>query len=128
MRHCGVQSTPRAIQEAARLAALYSRAHHFVMTVTKAALATTLFEQLGLNKREANDMVDRFFEEIAAALEAGDSVKLSGYGNFTLREKPPRPGRDLKTGQAIPILARRVVTFHASSKLRVLTKRPTRQE
>jgi integration host factor subunit alpha len=76
------------------------------MTITKATLATTLFEQLGLNKREANDMVDRFFEEVAAALEAGDFVKLSGFGNFTLREKPPRPGRNPKTGQPIPISAR----------------------
>jgi integration host factor subunit alpha len=96
------------------------------MTVTKAALAITLFEQLGLNKREANDMVDHFFEEIASALEAGDCVKLSGFGNFMLREKPPRPGRNPKTGQEIPISARRVVTFHASSKLRALIKLPTR--
>ena len=98
------------------------------MTVTKATLATTLFVQLGLNKREANDMVDHFFEEIAAALEAGDFVKLSGFGNFMLREKPPRPGRNPKTGQSIPILARRVVTFHASSKLRALIKFPTQHK
>ena len=63
------------------------------MTVTKATLAITLFEQIGLNKREANDLVDRFFEEISAALEAGDFGKLSGFGNFMLRAKPPRPGR-----------------------------------
>ena len=92
---------------------------------TKATLATMLFEQLGLNKREASDMVDHFFEEIAAALAAGDFVKLSGFGNFTLREKPSRPGRNPKTGQSIPISARRVVAFHASSKLRALIKRPT---
>ena len=98
------------------------------MTVTKATLATTLFEQLGLNKREASDMVDHFFEEVAAALEAGDFVKLSGFGNFTLREKPPRPGRNPKTGQPIPSLARRVVTFHASPKMRALIKLPTRHE
>ena len=98
------------------------------MTATKATLAITLFAQLGLNKREANDMVDHFFEQIAAALEAGDFVKLSGFGNFMLREKPPRPGRNPKTGQPIPILARRVVTFHASSKLRALIKLPTRYE
>jgi integration host factor subunit alpha len=98
------------------------------MTVTKATLATTLFEQLGLNKREANDMVDHFFEEVAAALEAGDFAKLSGFGNFTLREKPPRPGRNPKTGEPIPILARRVVTFRASSRLRALIKPPTRLE
>jgi len=95
------------------------------MTVTKATLATTLFEQLGFSKREANDLVDRFFEEIAAALDAGDCVKLSGFGNFTLREKPPRPGRNPKTGQQVPILARRVVTFHPSSKLKALIKLPS---
>ena len=98
------------------------------MTVMKATLATTLFEQLGLNQREANDLVERFFEEIAAALERGDFVKLTGFGNFTLREKPTRPGRNPKTGQQIPILARRVVTFHPSSKLRALVKRATRYE
>ena len=92
------------------------------MTVTKATLATTLVKQIGLNRREANDLVDRFFEEIAAALEVGDFVKLSGFGNFTLHEKPPRPGRNPKTGQQIPILARRVVTFHSSLKLRALVK------
>ena len=89
---------------------------------------TTLFEQLGLNKREANDMVDHFFEEIAAASEAGDFVKLGGFGNFMLREKPPRPGRNPKTGQPIPILARRVVTFHPSSKLRAMIKLPAHHE
>ena len=98
------------------------------MTMTKATLATTLFEQIGLNKREANDLVDRFFEEMSAALEAHDFVKLSGFGNFTLREKPSRPGRNPKTGQQIPILARRVVTFHPSSKLRALIKPLTRYE
>jgi integration host factor subunit alpha len=96
------------------------------MTVTKATLATTLFEQLGVNKREANDLVDRFFEEVSAALEVGDVVKLSGFGHFALREKPPRPGRNPKTGQQIPILARRVVTFHPSSKLRASIRPPTR--
>ena len=98
------------------------------MTATKATLVMTLSEQLGVNKREANDLVDRFFEEIAGALGAGDFVKLTGFGNFTLREKPPRPGRNPKTGQQIPILARRVVTFHASSKLRALIKPPSRNE
>ena len=98
------------------------------MTMTKAEFAMTLFERIGLNKREAKELVDRFFEEIAAALEAGDFVKLSGFGNFALREKPQRPGRNPKTGQQIPILARRVVTFHPSSKLRVLIKPTTRDE
>ena len=88
------------------------------MTLTKAELADLLFEQLGLNKREAKDMVEAFFEEVRIALEKGDSVKLSGFCNFQLREKPQRPGRNPKTGEEIPITARRVVTFHASHKLK----------
>ncbi len=92
------------------------------MTLTKAELADLLFEQLGLNKREAKDMVERFFEEIRIALESGDSVKLSGFGNFQLREKPQRPGRNPKTGEEIPITARRVVTFHASQKLKAMVE------
>ncbi len=87
-------------------------------TVTKAELADALFERLGLNKREAKDMVDGFFDEIRAALERGESVKLSGFGNFQLRDKPQRPGRNPKTGEEIAITARRVVTFHASQKLK----------
>ena len=90
------------------------------MTLTKAELADLLFETVGLNKREAKDMVESFFEEIRAALENGDSVKLSGFGNFQLRNKPQRPGRNPKTGEEIPITARRVVTFHASQKLKAL--------
>src|SRR5882724_13146910 len=93
------------------------------MTLTKAELADLLFEQLGLNKREAKDMVERFFEEIRIALEVGDSVKLSGFGNFQLREKPTRPGRNPKTGEEIPITARRVVTFHASQKLKAMVEK-----
>jgi integration host factor subunit alpha len=88
------------------------------MTLTKADLADLLFEQVGLNKREAKDMVEAFFEEIRTALEAGDSVKLSGFGNFELRKKSERPGRNPKTGEEIPITARRVVTFHSSQKLK----------
>lgn len=87
-------------------------------TLTKAELAEMLFEQLGLNKREAKDMVETFFLEIRNALERGESVKLSGFGNFQLRDKPERPGRNPKTGEEIPISARRVVTFHASQKLK----------
>ncbi|MCL2309866.1 MAG: integration host factor subunit alpha [Proteobacteria bacterium] len=89
-------------------------------TLTKAELTELLFEQLGLNKREAKDMVEHFFEEIRLALEKGDTVKLSGFGNFQLREKAQRPGRNPKTGIDIPISARRVVTFHASQKLKAL--------
>jgi integration host factor subunit alpha len=86
--------------------------------MTKAELADALFERLGLNKREAKDMVDGFFDEIRHALERGESVKLSGFGNFQLRDKPQRPGRNPKTGEEIAITARRVVTFHASQKLK----------
>jgi len=87
-------------------------------TLTKAELADLLFERVGLNKREAKDMVETFFEEIRFALQGGESVKLSGFGNFQLRDKPQRPGRNPKTGESIPITARRVVTFHASQKLK----------
>ena len=89
-------------------------------TLTKAELAEMLFDQVGLNKREAKDMVETFFDEIRGALERGESVKLSGFGNFQLRDKPQRPGRNPKTGEEIPISARRVVTFHASQKLKTL--------
>ena len=96
------------------------------MTLTKAELADFLFEKVGLNKREAKDMVETFFEEIRAALENGGSVKLSGFGNFQLRNKPQRPGRNPKTGEEIPITARRVVTFHASQKLKALVEKANR--
>ena len=87
-------------------------------TLTKAELSEMLFDRLGLNKRESKDMVEAFFEEIRNSLETGDGVKLSGFGNFQLRDKPQRPGRNPKTGEEIPITARRVVTFHASQKLK----------
>ncbi len=86
--------------------------------LTKAQLAEMLFEQIGLNKRESKDMVDAFFDLISAQLIAGDDVKLSGFGNFQMRVKAPRPGRNPRTGELIPIAARRVVTFHASQKLK----------
>jgi integration host factor subunit alpha len=91
-------------------------------TLTKAELAEMLFEQVGLNKREAKDMVETFFDEIRNALERGEIVKLSGFGNFQLRDKPQRPGRNPKTGEEIPITARRVVTFHASQKLKSMVE------
>jgi integration host factor subunit alpha len=87
-------------------------------TLTKAELAELLFDRVGLNKREAKDLVDTFFEEIRESLARGEEVKLSGYGSFQVRDKPPRPGRNPKTGEVIPIEARRVVTFHASQKLK----------
>ncbi|BCU08276.1 integration host factor subunit alpha [Allochromatium tepidum] len=89
------------------------------MALTKADMAEHLFEELGLNKREAKDIVEMFFEEIRAALERGEQVKLSGFGNFDLREKKERPGRNPKTGEEIPITARRVVTFRPGQKLKL---------
>ncbi len=88
------------------------------MALTKAEMAERLFDELGLNKREAKEMVETFFEEIRAALEQGEQVKLSGFGNFDLREKKQRPGRNPKTGEEIPISARRVVTFRPGQKLK----------
>lgn len=88
------------------------------MALTKADMAEQLYTELGLNKREAKELVEMFFEEIRDALEAGAEVKLSGFGNFHLREKNERPGRNPKTGEEIPITARRVVTFRPGQKLK----------
>lgn len=88
------------------------------MALTKADMAEKLFEELGLNKREAKELVEAFFEEIRTALEAGRQVKLSGFGNFDIRDKNQRPGRNPKTGEEIPISARRVVTFRPGQKLK----------
>jgi integration host factor subunit alpha len=90
------------------------------MNLNQAELVELLFERMGLNKRESREIVESFFDEIRNALENGREVKLSGFGNFQLRDKPPRPGRNPKTGEEIPILARRVVTFHASQKLKTM--------
>jgi integration host factor subunit alpha len=87
-------------------------------TLTKAELAEMLFDRVGLNKRESKDIVETFFDQIREALANGQNVKLSGFGNFQVRDKPARPGRNPKTGEVIPIAARRVVTFHASQKLK----------
>ena len=88
------------------------------MSLTKADIAIRLFNEVGLNKREAKEFVDAYFETIREALESGENVKLSGFGNFQLREKNQRPGRNPKTGEEIPISARRVVTFRPGQKLR----------
>lgn len=86
--------------------------------LTKAQMADRLFEELGLNKREAKEIVEMFFGEIRNSLERNEQVKLSGFGNFDLREKGERPGRNPKTGEEIPISARRVVTFRPGQKLK----------
>ena len=91
-------------------------------TLTKAELAEMLFDKLGLNKRESKDMVDAFFVIVHGTLVSGDDVKLSGFGNFNIRRKAPRPGRNPRTGESIPIKARNVVTFHASPKLKSLVQ------
>ena len=86
--------------------------------LTKADLSEHLYNVMGLNKREAKELVELFFEEIRLGLEQGEVVKLSGFGNYNLRDKNERPGRNPKTGEEIPIRARRVVTFRAGHKLK----------
>jgi integration host factor subunit alpha len=86
--------------------------------LTKAQLAELLFQQIGLNKRESKDMIDAFFDLVTESLVEGTDVKISGFGNFQIRTKAPRPGRNPRTGEPVAIGARRVVTFHASPKLK----------
>ncbi len=86
--------------------------------LTKADMAEKLFDELGLNKREAKELVEALFDEIRESLQQDEQVKLSGFGNFDLRDKSERPGRNPKTGEEIPISARRVVTFKPGQKLK----------
>ena len=88
------------------------------MALTKADFAERLFDEIGLNKREAKEMIELFFEKIKGSLETGEQVKISGFGKFELRDKSSRPGRNPKTGEEIPISARRVVTFRSGQKLK----------
>ena len=106
------QDTPPGVEEGVLIPSIETP------TLTKAELAELLFERLGLNKRESKDMVEAFFEIIHGSLVRGQDVKLSGFGNFNIRRKAPRPGRNPRTGESIPIKARNVVTFHASHKLK----------
>jgi len=92
------------------------------MALTRAAMVRSLFNELGLSKTDGRDLVDLFMEELVASLAVGEQVKLSGFGNFDLRDKNARPGRNPKTGESIPIPARRVVTFRAGNKLRALVE------
>jgi integration host factor subunit alpha len=89
------------------------------MALTKADFAEGLFNELGIDRRKAKDIVELFFEEIKSSLEQGKPVKISGFGKFELRDKASRPGRNPKTGEEIPITARRVVTFRAGQKLKI---------
>ncbi len=98
------------------------------MALTKVGIADHLNEKVGLNKREAKEFVELFFEELRLALERGEEVKLSGFGNFELRDKAERPGRNPKTGDDIPITARRVVTFRAGQKLKSRVEQYARSE
>src|ERR1700741_4744042 len=88
------------------------------MALTKAEMAEHLFEGVGISKRESKEMVEIFFNKLSVALEGGEQVKLSGFGNFELHNKNERPGRNPKTGEEIPVSARRVVTFRSGQKLR----------
>ncbi len=88
------------------------------MALTKAGMAESLFNEMGLNKNEAHELVDLYFQELEASLAVGEQVKLTGFGNFQLRDKSERPGRNPRTDEEIPIPARRVVTFRAGQKLR----------
>lgn len=98
------------------------------MALTKAEMSEHLIETLKLSKRDAKDLVELFFEELRLALENGEQVKLSGFGNFDLRDKSPRPGRNPKTGEDIPITARRVVTFRPGQKLKGRVETATPKE
>ncbi len=88
------------------------------MSLTKVDMAESLFNELGLNKREARELVDLYFHQLVACLALGEPVKLSGFGNFDLRDKNERPGRNPKTGEKVLITARRVVTFSPGNKLK----------
>jgi len=92
--------------------------NHASMTITKADLAELLTTEIGFNNREAKEVVEAFFKELSDCLERGEAIKLAGFGVFSMRDKPERPGRNPKTGEEIPITARRVVTFHASGCLK----------
>ena len=88
------------------------------MTLTKADLAKYLDEQIGLTNREAKEIVEHFFKQVCDALIKGQQVKMSGFGNFILNDKNERPGRNPRTGEEVPVSARRVVTFHCGQKLK----------
>ena len=88
------------------------------MTITKDSLVEMVHNEIGLNKREAKELIESFFEQIKKSLEEGNDIKLSGFGNFNLRDKAPRPGRNPKTGEEVTIYSRRVVTFKSGLKLK----------
>lgn len=87
-------------------------------TLTKTDLAARLVDQIGLNRAESRELVDSLLNEISAALCAGEDVCLWGFGNFILRDKAARPGRNPRNGEETVIVPRRVVTFRPGQKLR----------
>ena len=97
------------------------------MTLTKSDIVEDLNNEIGLNKREAKELVDMLFDDIKNLLSEGHEVKLSGFGNFQLRDKSPRPGRNPRTGEDVEISARRVVTFKAGQKLKESVKTITNE-
>ena len=88
------------------------------MTITKDSLVEMVHNEIGQNKRQAKELIESFFEQIKKSLEEGNDIKLSGFGNFNLRDKAPRPGRNPKTGEEVTISSRRVVTFKSGLKLK----------
>ena len=97
------------------------------MTLTKSDIVENLNNEIGLNKREAKELVDMLFNDIKNLLSEGHEVKLSGFGNFQLRDKSPRPGRNPRTGEDVEISARRVVTFKSGQKLKESVKTLTNE-
>jgi len=90
------------------------------MTITKANLVEKISNRLGLSKAESQNLVENFFEILSNSLENGDDIKISGFGTFKLKKKNTRPGRNPMTGEAIPVSARTIVKFSASSKFKTM--------
>lgn len=87
-------------------------------TLTRAGLAEAIYAEVGLSRHESADLLEAVLERISSALESGETVKISGFGTFLLREKGQRIGRNPKTGVEVPILPRRVLTFRPSQVLK----------
>ena len=87
-------------------------------TLTRAALTDAIFQALGISRNESSEFVERILEEVSLALEKGETVKISSFGTFSIRQKKLRMGRNPKTGEEVPITPRRVVTFRASHVLK----------
>ena len=97
-------------------------------TVTRADLSESVFQEVGLSRNESSDLVETILGEVVEALARGESVKISSFGSFTVRDKGQRVGRNPKTGQEVPILPRRVLVFRASNVLKSLINGGTADE